>query len=118
MCFSGEIWGRGWSATWPTVSEGEVRTPNHPPPQQTVPQQHEAQNCGAARASWEGIILYNITEKKIPEYQESLVVGTVKYTSMCEYGGLFHSLGSNINRCEAYDYGNEDTKPVECLYME
>lgn len=47
-----------------------------------------------------------------------MVVGIVKYISMCEYGGLFYLLGSNINRCEVYDYGNEDIKLVECLYME
>lgn len=66
----------------------------------------------------EKVSFCTILLEKIPEYYEFFVVGTVKNTSMCEYGGLFHSLGSNINRCEAYDYGNEDTKPVECLYME
>lgn len=47
-----------------------------------------------------------------------MVVGIVKYISMCEYGGLFYLLGSNINRWVVFYYGNEDIKLVECLYME
>lgn len=57
-------------------------------------------------------------ENKIFEYNEFLVVGIVKNISMCEYGGLFYLLGSNINRWVVFYYGNEDIKLVECLYME